>query len=201
MKHLDLSEAAYQPALAEKEPERFVVISGCSGGGKSALLAELARRGLPVFEEAGRQVVKEQLHIGGGALSWDDIRLFIELTVSRSIYNLVTAARSPTRAFFDRGIVDQVAGADQLALPGCDHLRRAARRFRYHRTVFFVPPWREIFRNDDERRHSFEDAAASYAPLRTAYESRGYEVVELPLADVVTRADFVLTRLSHEAQA
>ncbi|HEU6442596.1 MAG TPA: ATPase, partial [Microvirga sp.] len=25
--------------------ERFVVISGCSGGGKSMLLAELARRG------------------------------------------------------------------------------------------------------------------------------------------------------------
>jgi len=31
--------------------DRFVVLSGCSGGGKSTLLAELARRGHSVVEE------------------------------------------------------------------------------------------------------------------------------------------------------
>jgi predicted ATPase len=33
--------------------ERFVVISGCSGGGKSALLSELSERGHAVVEEPG----------------------------------------------------------------------------------------------------------------------------------------------------
>jgi predicted ATPase len=38
--------------------DRFVVISGCSGGGKSTLLAELARRGHAVVEEPGRRIVQ-----------------------------------------------------------------------------------------------------------------------------------------------
>lgn len=45
-----------------------VVLSGCSGGGKSTLLAELARRGHAVRPEAGRLVVEAELAAGGGAL-------------------------------------------------------------------------------------------------------------------------------------
>ena len=52
--------------------DRFVVISGCSGGGKSALLEELGRQGCPTIEEPGRRIVKEQLLVGGTALPWTD---------------------------------------------------------------------------------------------------------------------------------
>jgi predicted ATPase len=52
--------------------DRFVVISGCSGGGKSSLLEELRRRGYPTVEEPGRRIVKEQLLGGGRALPWAD---------------------------------------------------------------------------------------------------------------------------------
>jgi predicted ATPase len=45
--------------------DQFVVISGCSGGGKSTLIAELGRRGYPVVEEPGRRIVKEELASGG----------------------------------------------------------------------------------------------------------------------------------------
>ena len=40
--------------------DRFVVISGCSGGGKSTLLAELGRRGYAVVEEPGLRIVQNQ---------------------------------------------------------------------------------------------------------------------------------------------
>ena len=50
--------------------ERFVVISGCSGGGKSTLLMELAGRGHPVVDEPGRRIVKEELEGKGSALPW-----------------------------------------------------------------------------------------------------------------------------------
>ena len=46
------------------------VISGCSGSGKSSLLAELARRGFATAEEPGRRVVREELASGGDALPW-----------------------------------------------------------------------------------------------------------------------------------
>ena len=54
--------------------DRFVVISGCSGGGKSALLEELRRQGYPTVEEPGRRIVKEQLLSGGTALPWTGSR-------------------------------------------------------------------------------------------------------------------------------
>jgi predicted ATPase len=52
--------------------DRFVVISGCSSGGKSTLTAELGRRGYAVIEEPGRRIVKEELATGGSALPWVD---------------------------------------------------------------------------------------------------------------------------------
>jgi predicted ATPase len=42
---------------------RFVVISGCSGGGKSTLLAELGRRRHSIIEEPSRRIVVEEMNI------------------------------------------------------------------------------------------------------------------------------------------
>ena len=190
-----MSENTYNTSLVESRADLFVVLTGCSGGGKSSLLAELGRRGHPVFEEPGRQIVKEQLHIGGDALPWSDIGKFVALAVSRSMHNMILAARAGCLAFFDRGIVDQLGGLEHANLPVPDYLAEAARRFRYNNTVFAAPPWPEIFRNDEERRHGFEDAAASYAPLLATYRRLGHEVVEVPRLAVEARADFILARL------
>jgi predicted ATPase len=191
-----ISESTYDPHLVESRADLFVVLTGCSGGGKSSLLAELGRRGHPLFEEPGRQIVKEQLYIGGDALPWGDVGKFVALTVSRSMHNMILAARAGRRSFFDRGIVDQLGGLEHAKLPVPDYLAEAARRFRYNATVFAVPPWPEIFRNDEERRHRFEEAQASYAPLLETYRRLGYEIVEVPKLPVGARADFVLARVS-----
>jgi predicted ATPase len=185
-------EDDYQPGRISEKADLLVVISGCSGAGKSSLLAELGRRGLQVFEEPGRQVVKEQLAIEGDALPWANVAQFVELTVSRSIHHMAIAARSDRLSFFDRGIIDQVGGLRHLQQPIPRHLLRAAERCRYRDRVFMVPPWPEIFRNDAERRHSFDEAAATYETLLQAYASFGYSAVIVPKADVGTRADFIV---------
>ena len=65
------TKAEYQPSLVQGKARQFVVRSGCSGAGISSLLAKLGRRGFPIYEEPSRQVVKEQLYIGGDALPWE----------------------------------------------------------------------------------------------------------------------------------
>lgn len=55
---------------------RFVVISGCSGNGKSTLIAELGRRGHTVVEAPGRRIVREELKAEGSALPWIDETAF-----------------------------------------------------------------------------------------------------------------------------
>ena len=65
--------------------ERFVVISGCSGGGKSMLLAELAQRGYAVVEEPGRRIVQQELQGGGAALPWVDPVAFARRAIAMSL--------------------------------------------------------------------------------------------------------------------
>ncbi len=72
--------------------DRFVVISGCSGGGKSTLLAELARRGLAVIAEPGRRIVRAELQCGGRALPWVDPVAFARRAVAMSLADRATAA-------------------------------------------------------------------------------------------------------------
>ncbi|MEW6315305.1 MAG: AAA family ATPase, partial [Pseudomonadota bacterium] len=50
--------------------QQLVVISGCSGGGKSTLLEALRRRGYAVVEEPGRRVIAEQSRNAGDGLPW-----------------------------------------------------------------------------------------------------------------------------------
>ncbi len=73
------------PKRPDAGTDRFVVISGCSGGGKSTLLAELGRRGHAVVEEPGRRIVREELQSGGTALPWTDGIAFARRAVALAL--------------------------------------------------------------------------------------------------------------------
>jgi predicted ATPase len=175
-----MSESTYQLASLREQFDRFVVLSGCSGGGKSTLLTALERRGFIVFEEPGRQIVKEQQFLTGNALPWTDPLQFVELSISRSIHQMARAARVDQRSFLGRGIVDAISFLEHLCLPVPLHLENAVKQLRYHRRVFIAPSWPEIFAADAERRHSFDEAKAQYSSLLRTYERLGYSLVELP---------------------
>ena len=65
--------------------DRFVVISGCSGGGKSTLLEDLGRRGHATVEEPGRRIVREVLGQGGSALPWIDSSAFARRAIAMAL--------------------------------------------------------------------------------------------------------------------
>ena len=190
-----MSEECYDPVKAAAEHRRCVVISGCSGGGKSTLLAALKRNGFTVFEEPGRQIVKEQQFIGGGALPWSDARGFVELSASRAMHQRISAGREGRLVFFDRGIVDALSFLEHLGLAVPAHLEAAAQRLRYASTVFMTPPWREIFAGDAQRLHGFEEAVANYESLRRTYQRLGYQLVDLPKGPVELRLRYLVERL------
>jgi predicted ATPase len=86
--------------------EQFVVISGCSGGGKSTLLAELGRRGHSIVEEPGRRIIKQELQDGGAALPWIDAAAFAR----RAIAMARTTSRSPSGLWLRRSLMAVAAG-------------------------------------------------------------------------------------------
>ncbi|MEZ5930617.1 MAG: AAA family ATPase [Alphaproteobacteria bacterium] len=173
--------------------DRFVVISGCSGGGKSTLLDALAALGHRVVHEPGRRIVREELASGGRALPWDDPAAFARRAVRLTLRDRAQSAHHAGWVFFDRGLIDAASALQHLT--GKFVLERLARRHRCHRTVFLTPPWPEIYVKDDERRHDLADALEEYERLCRIYPSLGYEVQILPKVSVTERVAFVLERL------
>ena len=171
-----------------------MVISGCSGGGKSTLLAELAGRGYAVVEEPGRRVVQEELARSGAALPWVDGAAFARRAMAMARADRVSARRLSGWVFFDRGLIDAAAALQHTT--GEAAVVSVGQLHRYHRRVFFAPPWPEIYATDTERRHELEAAVVEYDRLLTAYPSQGYEVIILPKVAVSERADFILHTLS-----
>jgi predicted ATPase len=170
------------------------VISGCSGGGKSTLLAELHRRGHATMEEPGRRIVKEELLGDGSALPWVDATAFARRAIALALADRATVSRVAGWVFFDRGLIDAAAAFQHLT--GQPVLAALGQAHRYHRQVFLTPPWPEIYAVDTERRHGFDAAVAEYRRLLDVYPSLGYEVTKLPKIGVAERAEFVLDSLA-----
>ncbi len=175
---------------------RLVVISGCSGGGKSTLLAELNRRGFTVIGEPGRRVVDEAQRDGGAALPWIDMTAFLFRTLEKAREDYLSACNARDWIFCDRGIVDAASGLQHFA--GEPLLSGPAAECRYHRRVFLTPPWPEIYVCDAQRRHDFAAASAEYARLVVSYGALGYALTEIPRLAVAGRADFILRLLNDE---
>ena len=175
--------------------KRFVVLSGCSGGGKSTLLTELQSRGHAVVEEPGRRVIAQERSRGGAALPWIDLAAFAERAIEMSLADRDNAMGSPGFVFFDRGLIDAVVALEYAS--GRPSLHRAASH-RYRSRVFFTPPWPELFVSDAERRHGWDDALAEYERLQRGFASLDYAIEVLPKAGVAERADIVLAGLREE---
>lgn len=171
---------------------RFVVLSGCSGGGKSTLLEELRRCGHGIIEEPGRRIVQMELENGGAALPWNNLEAFARKAIQLATDDLKQAASMPGLVFFDRGLIDAAVALQFIA----NEPLAQSRRNRYYGTVFLVPPWQEIYVADGERRHSFAEAEDEFERLYIAYRELQYKVILLPKESTQARAQFVLAELA-----
>ncbi len=172
---------------------RLVLISGCSGGGKSTLLEALAALGHEVVPEPGRRVIAA-FHAGqGGALPWDDLGAFARHALALARSDHAAALARPGLVFFDRGTIDAAAALEQAeGVP----LRTASAGAALPPPGFPHPPWPEIYVRDAERRHDLAAAEEEYERLRTILPALGYEAVILPRTDVGARVRFVLDTLA-----
>lgn len=173
--------------------DRFIVISGCSGGGKSALTEALGRCGHAVVPEPGRRIVARALATDGACLPWSDPEGFARAAIAMAVADHRRAADMPGRVFFDRGLIDAELALEHATGEAPDRARIA--RHAYHPLVFLVPPWPEIYVRDDARRHGLAQAESEYERLRAGYPRLGYRVEILPRLPVADRVAAVLAAL------
>ncbi|MBU2961877.1 AAA family ATPase [Citreicella sp. C3M06] len=177
--------------------DHFFVVTGGPGAGKTSLIIELARRGFHTFPESDRAIIREEMQSGGDALPWADHIAYAErmLELDLRVHSAAQSLSGPV--IFDRGIPDILGYLTLCGLPVPPHVAAAAKATRYNARVFLVPYWDELFTQDTERKQSRAEAEATYAVMRETYIALGYEITELPRADIATRADFVCKQLAN----
>jgi predicted ATPase len=171
------------------------VITGGPGAGKTSLLTELEQRNYSCSREVSRQLIMEAIATGSRCLPWIDLPCFAERVFDRMVASYEAVAEDEI-TFFDRGLPDIIAYLRVAGLAPAERSEQAL-RYPYARTVFLLPPWKEIYIRDEARWQTFEEARIIYRHIAEVYRSSGYEVRELPKCPVEQRADIILKMLQR----
>src|SRR5262249_24043668 len=133
-----------------------VVITGGPGAGKTTLLTELGARGYRTVDDSARAIIAERL--AHGESPRPDPLTFAREMLHRDIDKYRRHSHEPNLVFFDRGVVDAIAMVHEIQPLPSDELGAMLSVYRFHPLVFILPPWEEIYRNDNERDQTFADA-------------------------------------------
>ena len=177
------------------EKENFHVITGGPGAGKSSLLESLALKGYHFIPETARQIIKER--IASGLSPRPDPATFAQSIFDKDLANFISNSDLASTIFFDRSMLDsawQIFNADK---PAYNHIENVLLQYRYSKNVFIAPPWKEIYINDSERDHTFEESIEIYQALKEWYTQHQYEIVVLPKSTIEERVTFILKNLMH----
>ena len=177
---------------------RFFALTGGPGSGKTTLADSLERDGLQVMPEAGRTVMTER-QAAGMTPRGNDPTEFADLMLALDLKNFDAAQRLEGPVLFDRGLPDLIGYLRLMGRAVPSHLLDAAQRHRYNRLVLLAPHWPHIYATDAQRAQSPAEAMETCQCIAAAYRELGYETVELPLCDIVTRAAFVQHVIANAA--
>ena len=59
------------------------------------------------------------------------------------------------------------------------------------------PPWEKIYKTDNERYETYEEAIIIHDNLIKTYKHLNYEVCEVPIDSVVDRANYILNVIEY----
>lgn len=181
-----------------RNKKHFFVITGGPGVGKTTLINELKKRGLVCIPEVAREIIKEQIESKGEALPWGNREAYAELMMKRSVevYEKALRDHAERMVIFDRGIPDVLGYLDLIQHSIPVEYIFTAQRCLYAKKVFILPPWKEIYETDSERKQTFAEAEATFYALKKAYLNCHYDLLEVPKDTVEKRADFIQSLLS-----
>ncbi|WP_417839578.1 AAA family ATPase [Tritonibacter scottomollicae] len=129
--------------------DRFFVVTGGPGAGKTSLIIELARCDFHTIPESGRAIIREEMASGGDALPWGNRMAFAERMLECDLRAYEDAQTLSGPVIFDRGIPDIMGYLTLCGLPLPPHVAAAAKAARYNRRAFLAPFWDEIFTQSD----------------------------------------------------
>ncbi len=182
--------------------QQKIVITGGPSTGKTSLIDSLAAAGHTCFPEVIRLMTLEakekgtlsSLTTNPIASVSDPLDFNRKILSAREVHYKKAGLTEDVVVFFDRGIPDVLAYMDYFGQTYGTEFTSSAHTHQYD-TVFILPIWKEIYVIDEQRFESFDEALAIHEHLWESYTGLGYDVIEVPKANVADRVDFIVKNL------
>src|SRR5215469_6453205 len=151
------------------------VITGGPGFGKTTIINALRTRGYWGGKELFDEFILDQLKSGGQIVPWLKRDEFESAVLPLKV---VEYQQAPAKGidFFDRGFCDHVAYCLQDGVKPHREWIAAINTYRYD-GIFLVPPWKQIWKQDNVRREEWEKAVSIHNHIKEAYRKYGYDPV------------------------
>ena len=173
---------------------KTIIITGGPGTGKSSVIKKLESAGHQCLHEVSREIILQAKAEGIDQLFLKDPVLFSEMLLDARVKQFKVAQNQQGNLFLDRGIPDVVAYMEYIKTPYPPKFTKACESYKYDH-IFILPPWKEIYQNDNERYESFDQALEIHEYLKNTYLNFGYTPIEVPKGLIGERCDFILSNL------
>ncbi len=175
-----------------------IVITGGPGTGKTSLIRDLEGSGFFCYHEIIRDLTSEAIDGADPAefrtnpLAFvDDPFAFNRRILDGRLQQFNEASESEENlVFFDRGIPDVLAYMDYFDQQYNEEFIQVCRIHKYDE-VIILPPWEKIYKSDNERFESFEEATALHLELIKTYEFFDYNPISLPTGSLEERSKYL----------
>jgi predicted ATPase len=172
-----------------------IAIIGGPSSGKTSLINKLKNRGYTCKSEVSREIIKKAKVKGVDQIFLDNPIWFSEKLLTQRIKQFEEAEKNIDQyVFFDRGIPDIVAYLDYIKCNYSNIFIEESQKYRYDK-VFILPPWKEIYIQDNERYETFGQAVEINKFLTKWYTKFGYEIKSIPKLSIENRIDFILKNI------
>ena len=193
--HIYLKKNCIFAIKVQSMQKEIIVIIGGPGSGKTSIINELLSQGYCCYPEISREVIRKAKEDGIEQLFLTNPILFSEMLLDGRLKQFEKALDEPHNlVFLDRGIPDVLAYMKYIGDHYPDNFEQACADNKYSK-IFVLPPWKEIYKSDDERYETYDQALEIHEHLVNTYQSYGYELIDVPTDSVKNRVKHILNTI------
>ena len=179
-----------------------IVITGAPSTGKTVLIDSLEKMGYKCYHEVIRTLTAEarkegtaKPQVSNPLVFVDDPAKFNKFLIDNRLEHLKDANKNDEEVvFFDRGTGDVLAYMDFFKQDYGANFEDICKKHRYDQ-IFILPPWRQIYKRDNESLETFTEAEQLHTHLSNTYARFGYSPIEVPKTTIENRIQFILESL------